>query len=153
MPIFTFLHIVSMFAAVTLAHGGAWFVLWATRQRDVDALRAYGRVGGRADALSFVFLASGVAFGIITAVSGGIDLTSSWLVVTYALFVVALIAGLSSVPYADRLLAAARANTGDEPTPELATLMASRWPLAYAIEAGVLVAAIIAIMVFKPTFW
>jgi hypothetical protein len=31
--------------------------------------------------------------------------------------------------------------------------MASRWPLAYAIEASFLVAAIIAIMVFKPAFW
>jgi uncharacterized membrane protein len=152
-PIFTFLHIVSMFAAVTLAHGGAWFVLWATHARDVGALRAYGRVAGRADALSFVFLASGVTFGIITAVSGGIDLTSSWLIVTYLLFIVALVAGFSSVPFADRLLAAVRDNPGDEPTPELASLMGSRWPLAYAIEAGLLVAAIIAMMVFKPSFW
>lgn len=153
MQLWTFLHIVSMFAAVTIAHAALWFAVWATRRGDVGALRALERVAGRGDSLSFVFLGLGITFGVAAALTGGIDLTSSWLVAAYVLVAVGVVAGLASLPYTNRLLAAVRANAGDEASPPLRALMASKWPLFAAMEGAIDIGLIIAVMVFKPTLW
>jgi hypothetical protein len=153
MQIWTFLHIVFMFAAITVAHASWWFLVYSTRTRDVAGLRAFERVSGRADALSFAFLGVGIVFGLAAAIAAGIDLTASWLVTTYLLIAFAVVNGFASVPYTNRLAAAVRDNIGDEASPQLADLMGSPRPLISAIVATLIIVLIIAVMVFKPTLW
>jgi len=153
MQVWVFLHVVFMFAAVTMAHGAWWFVVYATRRRDVAGLRAFERVSGLADGLSLGFLGFGIAFGVAAALAANIDLTSSWLVATYVLIAIGVVNGVASVPYTNRLTTSVRGNTGDEPSPELSSLMGSPQPLIFALVATAVIVLIIATMVFKPSLW
>ena len=153
MQVWTFLHVVFMFAAVTLAHAAWWFVVYATRRRDVAGLRAYERVSGLADGLSLAFLGLGIVFGVVAALTGSIDLAASWLVAAYILIGIGVVNGVASVPYANRLAKGVRENPADDPSAELSALMASRQPLVFALVATAVIVLIIALMVFKPTLW
>ena len=150
MQIWTFLHILFMFGAVTVAVGS---LLWATsaiRGRDLGSLRAYVRVSGRAHTLSGVLLIAGIVFGLIAAMVMGFDLLQGWLVAVYILLALTLVVGFAATPYLNRLKAALEANEGDAPGPELEKLLASPVaPIATAVSI-VLIGAIIYDMVFKP---
>jgi hypothetical protein len=151
--LWTFLHVVFMFAAVTLAHASWWFVVYATRRRDVAGLRAFERVSGPTEGLGLVFLFLGIVFGVVAALAGGIDLTASWLVAAYVLIGIGVVNGVASVPYSNRLATALRESTTDAATAELSVLMASRQPLVFALVATAVIVLIIAVMVFRPALW
>lgn len=152
MQFWTFLHIFCMFIAVAAALGTEVFVASAVRRRDLAALRAYERNAAWVDPVGLLFLVAGIAFGLIAAAWGNLDLFQGWLLSAYVLVVIGVIAGVASLPYANRLRAAVRDNEGDEPGEALVTVMASPQPYVWTAVSIVVFGAIIWVMVFKPTF-
>lgn len=159
MPIFKWLHMVSMFAAVTLLVGEHLFYAVAVWRRDVRALAAIRRMSvapmyiadGAPVAAVGLFLA-GVVFGLLTALTAGFDFLTGWLIAAYVLVALILVVGGS--PWVRRLARlgdeAIEADAGERPVEEVVRGMAgSHAGALFFIVAG-LFAAIIADMVFKP---
>lgn len=152
MLIFKALHILSMFSAVTILVGEALFYARAIGRRDVAALAAVRRVMGGRPVVGVAFLMGGIAFGLLTALTGGFDFFAGWLIAAY-LLVVALFL-VNGSPWVQRLpkigLMAIEAEAGQRPVEEVVRAMAtSRAGLMAAINVAI-VAAIIADMVLKP---
>jgi uncharacterized membrane protein SirB2 len=85
-----FLHIASMFGAVTLGVGGILFRNAVVRSGDVAAIRQALAVERRlAHLVATPLFIAGVAFGFVTAVTIGFDLTAPWLVTAYVLTLLA----------------------------------------------------------------
>ena len=152
MQIWTFLHILSMFGAVTVALGAQLWVTYAIRNRDLGALRAYYRIQSRADNFSGVLLGLGVIFGLTAAITIGLNLMQSWLIIAYVLVAATLIVGGAMTPYLKRLKAALDVNEGDEPGPEVSQQLDSLMPIAAMAATTIFIAVIIWDMVFKPSF-
>ena len=152
MQLWTFLHILSMFSAITVIVGAELLANVAIRRRDLGMLRAYFRLGAKADQIGMVLLVLGIVFGVMAAVTVGWDLLTGWLVVAYVLVALTLAVGFSSVPYLGRLEAALPETDEVSPSPELESLLRSPTPLVTSGTTIVLTALIIADMVFKPAF-
>jgi hypothetical protein len=153
MLIFKVLHILSMFAMVTTQIGGELVYASAVSRRDVRALAAVHRVlqASRIGIVSIAALGSGIAFGLLTAVTGGFDIVGGWLVAAYVLVGVFLATGSR---LATRLVklgdAAVDAEAGGRPAEDVVReMVASRALLWFAVDAA-LVVAIIVDMVLKP---
>jgi uncharacterized membrane protein len=154
MPIFLAFHILSMFTMVTLFSGGEFFYVLAIRQRDVHALAWLHRTAHRT---RFPFVAigalvAGVAFGLLTAATGGFDFLDGWLIAAYLLvalfFVNATVIGKDVIQLADK---AVEADAGQRPVEEVAREMAAtnRATLLFVVNVAIF-AAIILDMVLKP---
>ena len=152
MQFWTFLHILSMFAAVTFIIGAEVWVTYAIRRRDLGALRAYFRVADRADMVGGVLFLAGIVFGLIAAVAIGFDLLQGWLVLAYIVVAIAIAVGFATVPYLNRVKAALAENEGDDVGPELESLLGSPIPIVATAVSSIAVAVIIWDMVFKPSF-
>lgn len=76
-----------MFAMVTVFLGGEVFYTLAYWRRDVRALAWVHRteVQTRLPIVGLAFLLAGVVFGLLTAVTGGLDLFEGWLIAAYVL--------------------------------------------------------------------
>jgi uncharacterized membrane protein len=150
--IWKFLHIACMLGAFTVGLGGGVFAHRIVHGGDVAAIRrvlpAWDRLG---NLVAIPLLAAGIAFGFVTAVVAGFDLTAPWLVLTYVLVAGLFVHGfLGYDPQLKRLKAAAAASPDDEPSPELAALIASR-RIRYTFGFETLLwLAIIYTMVVKP---
>jgi uncharacterized membrane protein len=153
MLIFKALHILSMFVMVTIEIGAEFLYAFAISRRDVPALATVHRLleQARAGPVSVVALVSGVAFGLLTAATGGFDFVDGWLIAAYVL--VALFLVTTSL-YLRRALklgrAAVEAEAGRRPVEDVVRdMVASQALVWFAIDLTV-VAAIIADMVLKP---
>jgi uncharacterized membrane protein len=150
--VWTFLHIVAMFAAVSLVVGGEIFALEAGRRRDVGALRAYFRLSSSLERLSTLALVAGIAFGLTAAVVGGLNLLQGWLVLAYVLVAGGIVVGAATAPAFNRLRVAVETNRGDDAGPELDQLLKSPLPYLLVTISIAFLVAIVWVMVFKPTF-
>jgi hypothetical protein len=109
MLILKFLHILSMFSAVTLALGGAVFLHLVAHAGDVAAYRRLDSLAQRTDIVAISLFVAGIVFGILTALAGGFDLVASWLVLAYLLVAAIVIDGIFFLdPWYRRLRKAAR---------------------------------------------
>jgi hypothetical protein len=113
--VFKFLHIVSMVFGIAVVLGVELVVRRVAASGDAGVIRTtiertkvlYGPVS------SGLFLA-GLAFGIIAALTGQIDLLRPWLITAYVLFAGAFAVGLIVLdPWVARLEAAAVGATAD----------------------------------------
>jgi hypothetical protein len=75
----TFLHIASMFAAVSIFVGQGVLSGAVARSGDVRALRRVPATEDRFAPVGGGIFALGILFGFITAISGDLDLTQTWL--------------------------------------------------------------------------
>jgi hypothetical protein len=150
------LHVISMFAAVTLTIGDGLFLSLAVWRRDVRALAALDRLVPRlgltaAGAISFVV---GIALGLILAATGHINFLTGWLIAAYVMVAAILLVNVS--PFVQRLrplvreAVAAEAGQGsaDKVVQGMSRLRVGLL-VAMAINV-VLFVAIIADMVLKP---
>jgi hypothetical protein len=153
MPIFKALHILSMFAMVTIEIGAEFLYAFAISRRDARALATIHRTleQARAGLLSVGALVSGVAFGLLTAATGGFDFLDGWLIAAYALvgaFLVTTSLSLRGVLKLGR--AAVEADQGQRPIEGVVRdMVASRAVLWFAIDLAIVVALILD-MVLKP---
>ena len=156
---FKVLHILCMFAAVTLLVGEHLFYAAAVRRRDVRALAAIRRLSvkpfylaGGAPVVAVGFLIAGIVFGLLTALTGGFDFFAGWLIAAYVLTAAIVVFGGS--PWVRRLAQlgdeAVEADAGKRPVEEVVQDMAGSHAGLLFVIAATLFAAIIADMVLKP---
>ena len=146
-----FLHIASMFLAVSIFVGQGMLSGTIARSGDVRAIRRvlaaedrFAPVGGG------VFLL-GIVFGFVTAIVGDFDLTQTWLVIGYVLAALILVtAFVYHIPTATKLKALADASPDDEPSAELRAFVDAPIGRVVNVIDGVLWLALIYVMVAKP---
>jgi len=153
MLIFTVLHVLSMFTMVTVFLGGAFYYAYAVWRRDVRALATFHRIErqSRIGIVGIVALLAGLAFGLLAALTGDIDILDGWLIAAYVL-VAAFIANVAiSVKALEELGdKAVEADVGGRPVEEIVHEMAASPAIRYFAVNVALFAAIIADMVLKP---
>jgi hypothetical protein len=118
---------------------------------DVRAIRAtVPRVRPLGNIATILFL-SGVAFGIVAALTGQINLLAPWLILAYVAFISATLIGiLVADPWAARLEAAAVASPDDAPSDALRSVIADPVARAGTRALMVLVATLVFLMVVRP---
>jgi hypothetical protein len=153
MPIFTVLHVLSMFTMVTVFLGGPFYYAYAVWRRDVRALATFHRIErqSRVGIVGIVALFAGLAFGLLAVLTGGIDILEGWLIAAYVLvaaFVVNVaISEKTLIELGDK---AVEAEAGGRPVEEVVDDMAASPAVRFtAVNVG-LFAAIIVDMVLKP---
>jgi uncharacterized membrane protein len=154
MLIFKALHILSMFAAVTFLMGDSLFIATAIWRRDIRALATFQRVVGARPVIGASIFLVGVAFGLLTVATAGLDFLAGWLITAYLL--VAALLAFQTVPPVQKMVQLARAaeeaEAGQRPMDEVARGMDAirqQFPIVVAVNAAFL-AAIILDMVLKP---
>ena len=114
--ILKFLHVLAMFTAVSLFVGGEWYLTSLERGGDVRAIRAGYRAAQKIDGLGVAAVLLGVALGFITALNGHLDLTQTWLLTAYGMFVTKMVLGFAYwTPRSKRILEAAEASPDEAP--------------------------------------
>jgi hypothetical protein len=148
---FKYLHIVSMFFAVALAVSSELVVRRVATSGDAAALRTVvPRVRPLGNASTAFFLI-GVAFGIVAALTGQIDLLAPWLLLAYAAFVGATLIGILVMdPWTARLEAAAVATADGGSSDALRAVVGDPVARAGSWALMFLVAALVFLMVVKP---
>ena len=151
MTIWKFLHIASMFTAVSIFVGQGMLSGAVARSGDVRALRRVLATEDRFAPIGGAFFLLGVVFGFVTAIVGEFDLTQTWLVIAYVLALFILLMGLLyHAPQAQRLKVAAEASPDDRPSPELDRMAHAGGAIAINVVDGLAWLAIIYLMVAKP---
>jgi hypothetical protein len=146
-PYAKFLHVAAMFAAVTLFVGGDVYFLRVASAGDPGATARLGQAIRRRGPLTGPILEIGVAFGIVTALLGGLDFLAPWLVGAYVIVIaLTVLAFRVAAPAFTTILHAAE--TGDG-TAVATALTATSYRLVALVNAA-LYAAVIFLMVVKP---
>jgi hypothetical protein len=149
---FKALHILSMFAAVTLLVGEHLVYAVAVRRRDIGALAGIRRLSPSPPVVAVGLLLAGVVFGLLTALTGGFDFLAGWLIAAYVL--IALVLAMGGSPWVRRLAVlgsqAIEAEKGERPKEEVVRAMETSHAVLLFAIAATLFAAIIADMVLKP---
>jgi len=152
--IFKLLHILSMVTAVTALVGFEMFIALAIWRRDVHGIAVIFRMTRRPSPVNIgiLFLLAGIAFGLLTAATGGLDFFAGWLLAAYVLVAVLILANVSPPKRRVRQIAedAVEADEGRRAVEEVVRQMATVPVTLYIGMNVVLFAAIIADMVLKP---
>ena len=144
-------HIAAMFAAVSIFVGQGMLEGAVARSGDVRALRRVLAAEDRFAPIGGGLFLLGIALGLITALTGSLDLLQPWLIISYVLAAVVLINAFAyHIPTANRLKALAAASPDDAPSPELrAAIDAPVGPVMNIVDTVVWL-ALIFVMVVKP---
>ena len=146
-----FLHISSMFLAVSIFVGQGMLSGTVARSGDVRAIRRVLAAEDRFAPLGGGVFLLGIVFGFVTAIVGDFDLTQTWLVIGYVLAALILVtAFVYHIPTATKLKALADASPGDEPSAELRAFVDAPIGRVVNVIDGVLWLALIYVMVAKP---
>ena len=151
MTFWKFVHIVSMFLAVSIFVGQGMLSGVVARSGDVRALRRVLAAEDRFAPMGGGIFLLGIVFGFITAIVGPFDLTQTWLIVSYVLAAAILVnAFVYHLPQARKLEAAAEASPDDQMSADLRALVEAPSVVWINVLDGVLWLAIIYLMVVKP---
>ncbi len=143
---FKFLHILTMFAAVSAAVIPEVVYQSLARRRNFAALRSMAPVVERAGKMIPVLFVVGLVFGLIAAFTGSLNFLAPWLIAAYVVVTGAAVSG----PWAQRVAKAASASEPTAPSAELEAALADpRGLVSSAILMGSIV-VIIFLMVIKP---
>jgi hypothetical protein len=149
--VWKFLHIASMFIAVSIFVGQGMLSGAVARSGDVPAIRRVFSSEDRFAPIGGAVFLLGIVFGFVTAIVGNLDLMATWLLIAYALALLILLLGvLYHGPQARRLKAAAEASPDDRPSEELHRLATAPGALAVNVVDAFAWLAIIYVMVAKP---
>jgi uncharacterized membrane protein len=149
--IWKFLHIAAMFVAVSIFVGQGMLSGAVARTGDVSAVRRVLVAEDRFAPVGGGLFLLGIVFGFITAITGDLDLTETWLVIGYVLALFILVNGLTyHRVHAEKLKAAAAAGSEDVASDELRALAAAPSGVVMNVIDGLAWLAIIYVMVAKP---
>ena len=153
MLVFKFLHIASMFAAVTLIFGSIVFLDLLARRADAIAYLRLDALVKRTDMVAIGLFLMGLVFGFATALTGSIDLTASWLIVAYVLVAGMFIEGIFiTIPRYNHIREVASSDpavAGDA----IGRLVRDPGHVALVTIVGMLWLGVIYVMVVKPTLF
>jgi hypothetical protein len=145
---FKYLHVVAMFFAIALAVSSELVVRRVAESADAHAIRTtIARVRPLANLSNVLFLL-GIAFGIVAALTGNMNLLAPWLVLAYVAVAGAFALGMFVVdPWVARLEAA----TAGEASPTQVRAVVDE-PVARAGTWALmgLIAILVFLMVVKP---
>ena len=94
MLVFNFLHIASMFGAVTPVFGSIVFLDLLARRGDAEAYLRVDALAQRTDIVAIGLFLAGLVFGFATPLTGDFDLTADWLILAYVLVVALFVEGI-----------------------------------------------------------
>ncbi len=149
--LFKWLHIISSIVLVGVGFGSAFYLYFINRSRNIAAIAEVSRLVVRAD---YWFTTPAIFVQPITGIAlvslGGYSLTEAWLLVTYALFILAGICWLPVVWLQVRMrdMAHEAVQNGDR-LPSSYWLYA-KWWTALGMIAFPAMLAVFALMVFRP---
>lgn len=146
-----FLHILLIFTGITVGYGITTMLRVAYSTGQVAALRGVGMTAARLGRyIPFLFITGGL-FGLLTGITFGYNLLAPWLIIAYALFVVAMaIGGMENEPFGKKL-GALLMKTPDGPlTPEIRELFDDRRTVVLTVIDYLLPVLLIFDMVVKP---
>lgn len=151
-PYLVAIHILLMFAGVALAQGSAVLLWGAMRRGDVPAIRGLlGAMRSSGPLIGPVF-GLGVLAGLTAVFVGGFDPLAPWLLIAYALTLVAFaLPRVLLIPRMQRLGAAAMSSPTDAPSPELRAEIANATTPLFWLDAALIVLLILD-MVLKPFY-
>ena len=148
--LFKFLHIATMFTAVAGTVFPEVILHLVANTREPRTIATVAHLAERIGKVIPVFFIGGAVFGLLAAWTGELDFTAPWLLITYVLFVLAIVTGIFfSDPWVARLRAAAVAS-GDAPNAELSAVIDE--PRAKYASALLMLTTVVIIflMVYKP---
>lgn len=152
MLVFKFLHIASMFAAVTLIFGSIVFLDLLARRADAVAYLRLDALVKRTDTVAIGLFLMGLAFGFATALTGALDLTASWLILAYLLVGAMLVEGiLITIPRYNHIRDVATRSDPGNAGDAIARLVRHPRHVALVTIAAILWLGVIYVMVVKPT--
>jgi hypothetical protein len=149
--VWLFLHIATMFAAVTLSYGITTLLRVAYGTGQTAAVRGVGMTAGKVGRyIPMLFVAGGI-FGLITGITYGYNLLAPWLIIAYVLFVIAMILGVAeNAPFGAKL-GKLLMQTPDGPlTAEIRELFDEPRTVALLVVDYLVVILLIFDMVVKP---
>ena len=147
--LFKFLHVLSMFGAVTLLVGTTVYVNLVFLRREPSTIVAVGPIASRVAAGGIVLAILGVVFGALAAMSGSFDLTAGWLLLAYAIVVALFVLGAYEGRVMNRVGEVAARSAGTV-SGELAALLDDRRLPAIAVVSVALYVLVIYDMIAKP---
>jgi hypothetical protein len=150
MQILVFAHVFTMFVAVAASYGTEFVLRRAARSGDVPKIHGvFEAVRPAGQAIPFLFI-GGLVFGLLAVFANEFDPFAPWLLIAYAVFVIAMVLGAVVVgPWAARV-GEALARSNGVASPELTSLLADpRVEAVYWIDWLILL-VIVFDMVVKP---
>jgi len=150
MSIWKFLHIATMFAAVSLFVGESVLFERLIATRDVPAIRRFEGVVLPVVRVAIVLILLGLVFGLITVHDEHFSYTDTWVVIAYVVYAVLFALGPFEGRTQTRIFAAAKASPDDAPSPELEGMITSTGRRILVLSSLVLYVVIIYDMVRKP---
>ena len=150
MSIWKFLHVISMFAAVSLFVGVSVLFERLLATRDVPAIRRFESVSVPVVRVAIVVVLLGLVFGLITVGDENFSYTATWVVIAYFLFAGLFALGPLEGRSQTKIYAAAKSSPDDAPSPELEAQITSTGRRVLVMTSMVLYVAIIYDMVMKP---
>jgi len=146
-----FLHIAFIFSGIALIYGTEFVLHRIGRSGDTRAIRTAFAMAKPVGSVGPAIFWVGVAFGLSAAVVNGYNLLAPWLLATYVLVGVLLVAGLTiTVPWMNRVGALSAAAPDGTATPELDAALHDRRVSGLMWASIVVDVVIVALMVFKP---
>lgn len=146
-----FLHIAFIFGGITLIYGTEILLHRIGRSGDTRSIRTAFAMAKPVAMVAPAIFWVGVAFGITAGVVNGYNLLAPWLLATYVLVALLLVAGLTiTVPWMNRVGALAAAAPDGAPSPELTGALHDGRVTALMWASIVVDFAILGLMVFKP---
>ena len=151
MRIFVFLHIATMFIAVTGTIGPTLLLRRIGKSGDVPTIRRSFALAAPIIKVAPALYGLGAALGVVAIFTNGFDPFQPFLLIAYGLFIVATVVGiLFNAPWFQRVSQAAEASPDDAPSAELAAELDS--PVARFLDwfDPIVILVFIFDMVVKP---
>ena len=154
MLLFKFLHIASMFAAVTLIFGSIVFMDLFARRGDAATYLRLDGLAQRTDMIAVGLFLMGLLFGFATALTGPFDLTASWLILAYVLVAIIFVEGFFiTMPRYNHIREVASNADPAVADETIARLVRSPGHVALVTMVAILWLGVIFVMVVKPTLF
>src|SRR5918996_206791 len=146
--IWKFLHIATMFLSVSIFVGQGMLSGAVARTGDVLAVRRILAAEDRFASIGGGFFVLGIVFGFVTAITGDLDLSETWLVIGYALALFILVNGVTyHRTQAEKMKAAAASAPEDQPSDEIKALAGAPSGVVMNVIDGLAWLGIIYVMV------
>lgn len=145
-----FLHVSLMFLATAFAVGPILVFVLILRTGDTQTVRRAFSLSEPIARAGGVLYGLGILFGVLTALNGGIDLTSGWLVTAYPLIGLLAANGLYAERWMSQVERAAEGSAADAQSALLEGWRRSMTPLWSLGAAIAITLSIVFVMVVKP---
>ncbi len=149
--LFKFLHILTMFLAVSSAAVPEVVLHRVAASNDVPAIRVVSRIATALGKMLPLFFVGGAIFGLLAAFTGELNFLAPWLIAAYIVFIIAMVTGATITgPWAGAMSMAAEASSSEAPSAELLAVVHDRRALMGSVILMSAIVVIIFLMVVKP---